>query len=489
MADSQDVKAKILLAEDDHTIAHVVQRVLEGNQNFSVTWVKDGEAALEQAAQVAPDLFLLDLMMPRRNGFEVCRRLRADERWAQVPICILTALTDPQAHQAAMDAGANKVLLKPFRSGELRQAVRELIHAPAVAAAPPVVDKPVAGAPGSAPAVIPELMRLLAHDLRGPLTVFTSSLSFLETARDDAERHELVVGLRDATDRICAMIDSLVAMGDGGSSLESLPRDEAIEVGALLATLLEEYAYVFEARELKTEFIAQPGDSVVMGNRSLLRSALSNAILNAADYSPLGGKIVVSLLRDGAELNVHIRDEGPGVPPDVVQQVFDLRELAPLKAKGVRIGKGLGLLTVKTAAELHGGFVDIRSEPDLGTELVVTLPLRDGLTPQRNATDRSGSTQLAIPIRLQLLVAHRGVEHTIYTRELNRGAALVDSVPFTARALVDVRVPEFPAAVASAEIGETLGDSVRLYWRDRNGPFEQMLGQIYRTVPGAVLLG
>ena len=63
MADSQDAKPKILLAEDDHTIAHVVQRVLEGNQNFEVTWVKDGEAALEQAPLVAPDLFLLDLMI------------------------------------------------------------------------------------------------------------------------------------------------------------------------------------------------------------------------------------------------------------------------------------------------------------------------------------------------------------------------------------------------------------------------------------------
>jgi hypothetical protein len=313
-------------------------------------------------------------------------------------------------------------------------------------------------------------------------------LSFLETAKDEAERKELVIGLRDATGRIGSMIDSLVAMGDGGSSLESLPRDEPVEMGALMAKLLDEYSYVFEARELKTEFVAQPGPAVVLGNRSLLKSALSNALLNAADYSPLGGKIVVTLLRDGAELSVAIRDEGPGVPPEVVQQIFDLRELAPLKARGVRIGKGLGLLTVKTATELHGGFLDIRAKPDSGTELVLTLPLQGGLLDQKDQVSRPASTQLAIPIRLQLLVAHRGKEHTIYTRELNRGAALVDSVPFAARALVDVRVPEFPAAIASAEVGETLGDSVRIYWRDRNGPFEQMLGQIYRTVPGAVLL-
>ncbi|MBT6491108.1 MAG: response regulator, partial [Deltaproteobacteria bacterium] len=70
----------ILLAEDDHTIAYVVQRVLEDQQRFRVTWVKDGEAALEAAEEECPALFLLDLMMPRRNGFEVCRRLRSDDR-------------------------------------------------------------------------------------------------------------------------------------------------------------------------------------------------------------------------------------------------------------------------------------------------------------------------------------------------------------------------------------------------------------------------
>ena len=91
----------------------MVQRVLEDQQRFRVTWVKDGEAALEAAEIECPALFLLDLMMPRRNGFEVCRRLRADDRFKELPICILTALTDPQAHQAALDAGANLLLLKP----------------------------------------------------------------------------------------------------------------------------------------------------------------------------------------------------------------------------------------------------------------------------------------------------------------------------------------------------------------------------------------
>ena len=119
--------SRILIAEDDHTIAHVVQRVLEDTQLYQVTWVTDGDGVLEHVAQYRPDLILLDLMMPRRNGFEVCRAIREVPESRDIPICIMTALTDDQAHQTARAAGANDILMKPFRAGGLREVVRRLL--------------------------------------------------------------------------------------------------------------------------------------------------------------------------------------------------------------------------------------------------------------------------------------------------------------------------------------------------------------------------
>ena len=116
--------AKILIAEDDHTIAHVVERVLEDTQLYRVSWVTDGDSVLEAVAEEMPDLVLLDLMMPKRNGFEVCRALRDDPRSQDLPICIMTALTDERAHQTALDAGADDILMKPFRANALRSLVR-----------------------------------------------------------------------------------------------------------------------------------------------------------------------------------------------------------------------------------------------------------------------------------------------------------------------------------------------------------------------------
>ena len=119
--------AKFSVAEDDHTIAHVVQRVLEDTQLYQVDWVTDGDAVLESVANEAPDLILLDLMMPKRNGFEVCRSLQDDPTTRDIPVCIMTALTDDQAHQTARDAGADEILMKPFRANALREVVRRLL--------------------------------------------------------------------------------------------------------------------------------------------------------------------------------------------------------------------------------------------------------------------------------------------------------------------------------------------------------------------------
>ena len=125
--------SRILIAEDDHTIAHVVQRVLEDTQLYQVKWVTDGDAVLESVATEPPDLILLDLMMPKRNGFEVCRVLQDQPAGRKIPICIMTALTDDKAHQTARDAGADEILMKPFRANGLREVVRRLLP-PAVPA-------------------------------------------------------------------------------------------------------------------------------------------------------------------------------------------------------------------------------------------------------------------------------------------------------------------------------------------------------------------
>ena len=469
----------ILLAEDDHTIAYVVQRVLEDQQRFRVTWVKDGEAALEAAEAECPALFLLDLMMPRRNGFEVCRRLRADDRFKDLPICILTALTDPQAHQAALDAGANLLLLKPFRSQDLREAVRGLLDS-ATPAAEPVAQSQVAA---SAEA-IPQLLKLVAHDMRGPLTIFNSSLSFLESATDPAERLELFESLQDASQRLTEMVSAVVGVSER-EELDDMPRDKRVNICDLVRSVVAEYSVAFRAREVEVETQIPDLPIECIGNESMLRCAIANAVLNAADYSPLGGRARIVIARDRGECSIRISDEGPGIDPQIVDQLFEASNLVTLKADGVRVGKGLGLVLVRRICHLHQGYVDVRTSSSGGTELTLSFPTAQARNEQ--GVD-SGAGELRVPIRIRMVLKKENVSVDVFTKELGRNGALVEAGGASLHGVFEVRLPEFPTAFATGRVVDDGRGGKEVAWVEVNAGFNDMLDQIYRTVPGANLL-
>ncbi|GAB3466716.1 hypothetical protein GCM10027321_33180 [Massilia terrae] len=121
----------ILVVEDDEHIAKVLSFMFE-RQGYRVTLVADGRAASEHvAAHDAPDLVLLDVMLPYVDGFEIVRRIRARAAWAGVPILMLTAKNAEQDTVRALDAGADDFIAKPFQPNELLARVRRALRVPA----------------------------------------------------------------------------------------------------------------------------------------------------------------------------------------------------------------------------------------------------------------------------------------------------------------------------------------------------------------------
>ena len=94
---------------------------------FDVVTAMDGQEGLTKAQTVHPDLIILDLMMPKLNGYEVCAKLKQDARYQQIPILILSARTPETDEQMAMRCGANAYVRKPFKSQELLETIRTLL--------------------------------------------------------------------------------------------------------------------------------------------------------------------------------------------------------------------------------------------------------------------------------------------------------------------------------------------------------------------------
>lgn len=120
--------AKILVVEDDPSIRRVVVLALKSGGYAEVKEVADGVAALEAAYRMRPDLVLLDIMLPGMDGFEVCRRFRANPETASLAIVMLTARGAERDIVAGLDAGANDYVTKPFSKEVLLARIRAALR-------------------------------------------------------------------------------------------------------------------------------------------------------------------------------------------------------------------------------------------------------------------------------------------------------------------------------------------------------------------------
>ena len=119
---------RILVVEDERSIADLVAEALK-RQGYRVETAGDGDQALEAAETTLPDLIILDLMLPKLDGWEVCRRLREEETTKRIPVIMLTARRDEKDVVAGLELGADDYLRKPFSLAELLARVKAHLRA------------------------------------------------------------------------------------------------------------------------------------------------------------------------------------------------------------------------------------------------------------------------------------------------------------------------------------------------------------------------
>ncbi len=116
----------IILVVDDEIVSRYTVEALLSSEGYTLVFAETGEEAIEKAATLIPDLMLLDVMMPGMDGFEVCQRLRANPRLAELPVVMVTALDDRDSRLRGIEAGADDFMSKPFDRAELRARIRTI---------------------------------------------------------------------------------------------------------------------------------------------------------------------------------------------------------------------------------------------------------------------------------------------------------------------------------------------------------------------------
>lgn|SRR3989338_9478911 len=120
------MKRDIVIIEDDLNIAKAQQLILQGE--FNVHLAHDGEAGLKKVNQIKPALVVLDLMIPKKDGYNVCREIRANTSLKDIKVVMVTAKNNADDETKGLDLGADDYIMKPFEATELKHVIHQVLN-------------------------------------------------------------------------------------------------------------------------------------------------------------------------------------------------------------------------------------------------------------------------------------------------------------------------------------------------------------------------
>jgi two-component system sensor histidine kinase/response regulator len=379
--DAMNPKPTLLIVDDEERNIRLLKALL-APQNYNLREAMNGEEALLRIAEEPPDMILLDVMMPKINGFEVCRRLKQDEKTKTIPVILVTALSEKQHRVQALEAGADDFISKPVDQTELTVRVKSLLRIKSYQ--DEISDRLLEIAAKNARLLELEKVRdglshMIVHDLRNPLTAIStylqlSSLDAENLSESQQKRVDRCLFFCQELERMIQTLLDISKMEEGKMQLNR----EAIDLSEMVGEVLERFTPTGEERKIALSFSGNGDIPKIALDRSILKRVITNLVDNAIRYTPKGGAIAVSL--DSAPWEevvcLSVKDSGSGLPAEYHQKIFDKFEQVRLKKDGDRAGSsGLGLTFCKMAVEAHGGKIWVESEGlGKGCTFLIQLP-------------------------------------------------------------------------------------------------------------------
>jgi K+-sensing histidine kinase KdpD len=371
---------KILIVDDDERNVRLMESILTANK-YDVVKAYDGEQALKRVSDELPDLLLLDAMMPKVNGYEVCLRLKKHPETQLVPIIMVTALNALEDKVQALEIGADDFLAKPINRLELLAKMRSVLRAKSL-------HDEIVRTKAELEAKNQELlelehlkeslMQMIVHDLKNPLTGIMGNIELLMRKSgntDESKRSNLLLKCRDSSNRLLKMIMDLLDI----SKLEEDKMElqwSRFDMTGVVKEALKELRGVCEV-EKKTLVFEHENDSFdVTADRELLQRVIGNLLNNAIKYSPESTEIRIEIGHGERETTVTVADQGHGIPPEYHERIFEKFAQVDVKKSGHKADRGLGLTFCKMAVEAHGGRIWVESAESAGSRFSFTLPDR-----------------------------------------------------------------------------------------------------------------
>ena len=356
--------ATLLIVDDKPQNLRLISDFL-AEQGFELMLTRNGPQALERARRAQPELVLLDLRMPEMDGFEVCRRLKADPATADIPVIFMTAVDDTAHKVEGFSLGAVDYITKPIQREELLARIQHhlQLHRLQQELYTKTQDLALKNAELEAYA------HTIAHSLKTPLASAARFLEILfkfKNERLSEEQRHLVQQALAALAISAGAVETLLLLSTvSQQSVELQPLDMAQLVAQALSQLSELQASTHASVELAPTWPAALGYAPWVGE------VWVNLLSNALKYGGSPPRLVLGGVADGAQARFWVRDNGQPLTEAERRKVFvPFTRLHRERAEG----HGLGLATVQRIVSKLGGSVAVDAVAGGGNEFSFTLP-------------------------------------------------------------------------------------------------------------------
>ncbi len=353
----------ILIVDDNLKNLQITAKILR-EKSFAISLAQSGQEALKLVEEVHPSLVLLDIMMPEMDGYEVCRKIKADQKNKELPIVFLTAKDTSADLVEGFNAGGVDYIVKPFNRDELITRVSnhlELAHS-----RKKIIEMSLNQ---------DKLYSIIAHDIRSPLAGITMMLNLLSdgtVSPQDPFFKETIKSLKETSDRTISILNDLLEWANVKSDSSSL-QIRPINLNSLLKDVLALLKTIADKKAIHIDLNISK-KTVIIADETSMHTVFRNILSNAIKFTPLKGKIKITSSEENDRTKIHFKDNGIGMSEEIIQKVFNDNQHHTTYGTNNEKGTGLGTKVIKDFVKKNGGTIEVKSSIEKGTIFTVCLP-------------------------------------------------------------------------------------------------------------------
>ncbi len=389
---SEQKKFIVLLVDDQAIIHEAIRRQLEASPDLELHCCADGGEALNVASTLKPHVILQDLVMPDVDGLMLVQYYRVNAGTRNVPIVVLSSKEDPAVKAKAFSLGANDYIVKLPDQAELlarlhyhASAYENLKERAQVFRQLKENQQALVKLNKQLEQEQQELKKLnevknrflsiAAHDLRNPLSAIRCFAEFLtepDMGTLNEEQCELVDNIGSTSNSMLMLVNDLLDVSVIESGRLQLALGE-YDVRELVTNVVHLNHIVAQHKQINVTLQCAIDQAMQVFDRERLRQVVDNLISNAVKYSPPNTTVQVQLRIQGARIQLVVKDQGPGIPEDEQQNLFQTFGKTSVQPTAGEKSIGLGLALSKRMVDAHGGVIRVESAPGKGSSFVVEL--------------------------------------------------------------------------------------------------------------------